>query len=144
MGAPQTFQAAIFGPAGNTDTVVNHGAIITQGTSLSARAGITGAARLGALRGYVDFAGPAICAGWAQDIAAPDTPVCLDIFSAGQRISHVLANLYREDLRRAGIGDGQHGFEVTLPPGTAMPLEIRRARDGSALALTDEARARAA
>ncbi len=111
---------------------------------LALRAGIAEATASGALRGYVDVAGPEICAGWAQDLAAPDAPVCLDIFSAGKRIARVLANFYREDLHSAGIGNGQHGFEVTLPQGTALPLEIRRTSDGAALALTEEAGARAA
>ncbi len=100
---------------------------------LAARAGIAAAPTSGPLRGYVDICGPQTCAGWAQDITAPETPVCLDIFSAGQRIGRVLANLYREDVRDAGHGSGHHGFEFTLPEGTLAPVDVRRATDGSPL-----------
>jgi hypothetical protein len=111
---------------------------------IAARAGINMAATGGALRGYVDMAGPVVCAGWAQDLAAPETPVCLDIFSEGRRIGRVLANLYREDVRAAGFGSGCHGFEFVLPEGVALPLAVRRATDGSLLAYTEAGAARAA
>ncbi|NNM57691.1 Hint domain-containing protein [Acidocella sp.] len=111
---------------------------------IAARAGIAAPAADGALRGYVDIAGPVLCAGWAQDAAAPETPVCLDIFSQGRRIGRVLANLYREDVRDAGFGSGRHGFEFILPEGVALPVEVRRSTDGSQLAKTDTDAARAA
>jgi hypothetical protein len=47
---------------------------------LVARARIAAAAGLGALRGYVNGAGPDRCFGWALDEAAPDRAVYLDIF----------------------------------------------------------------
>ncbi len=111
---------------------------------IAARAGINAPVAEGALRGYVDIAGPVVCAGWAQDVAAPERPVCLDIFSQGLRIGRVLANLYREDVRDAGFGSGCHAFEFTLPEGVALPVEVRRSTDGSQLAQTDAAAARAA
>ena len=71
----------------------------------------------GALRGFVDEAGPRVVAGWAQNEAHPEAPVCLDIRVDGERISRVLANRYRADLRAAGIGGGKHGFVTRLPEG---------------------------
>ncbi|GLR66100.1 hypothetical protein GCM10010909_07780 [Acidocella aquatica] len=106
---------------------------------LKGRAGIASPSASGPLRGYVDSAGPQICAGWAQDTASPETPVCLDIFSAGQRVGRVLANFYREDVRDAGFGSGNHGFEFTLPEGIVTPVEVRRSTDSSLLAQTDAA-----
>lgn len=111
---------------------------------IAARAGMEAPVAGGALRGYVDVAGPVVCAGWAQDETAPETPVCLDIFSDGHRIGRVLANLYREDVRDAGFGSGRHGFEFTLPEGVALPLVVRRASDGSLLGQAEAAGARAA
>lgn len=111
---------------------------------IAARAGINEPAAEGALRGYVDIAGPVLCAGWAQDAAAPETPVCLDILCQGRRIGRVLANSYREDLRDAGFGSGSHGFEFTLPEGVTLPVEVRRSTDGTQLVQTDAAAARAA
>ena len=101
---------------------------------LAARAGITPPSTTGPLRGYIDQAGPHICTGWAQDRAAPETPVCLDIYAQNTRIGRVLANLYRADVRAAGYGSGNHGFEYLLPPGTTGPIDIRRSLDGTSLA----------
>ena len=111
---------------------------------LAGRAGIAVLAASGALRGYVDQAGPDVCAGWAQDEATPEIPVCLDIFSAGRRIGRVLANFFRGDVRDAGYGSGYHGFSFQLPENTATPIEIRRSADGSKLTLTAAAISRAA
>ena len=50
-----------------------------------------------------------------------------------QRVQRVLANHYRADLRKAGLGSGRHAFEVRLPPGAAGTVEMRRSKDGAAL-----------
>ncbi len=84
-------------------------------------------ARPGPMRLHVDICGPEILAGWAQDLAVPETPVVLDILSAGRRAARVLANAYRADLRRAGIGNGCHAFEVRLP---ALPETLQVLRAG--------------
>jgi hypothetical protein len=112
---------------------------------LNARAGLFPALESpGPLRGYVEEAGPTICSGWAQDIENPETPVCLDILVDGTRVARVLANVYRADLREAGLGTGCHGFRATLPTGPTGQLKIRRASDGAELPWTETARALAA
>ncbi len=100
---------------------------------LAARAGIDAAEAIGTLRGYLDAAGPDICHGWAQDEAAPEEPVLLDIFVDDKRIGRVMANLYRADVQAAGYGSGHHGFEFCLSAGQSETLEIRRAADGARL-----------
>ncbi len=102
---------------------------------LRARAGLKEILRTGPLRGYIDQAGPEICFGWAQDEAARQTPVSLDILSRGRRIGRVLANLYRQDVADAGYGDGYQGFEFALPAGIAGAIEVRRSVDGALLAM---------
>ena len=67
--------------------------------------------RIGQLRGQVDHASNNCIAGWAQNTDHPEAPVCLDIYAGGQLIGQVLANRYREDLARTGIGSGRYGFE---------------------------------
>ncbi len=88
----------------------------------------------GRLRGYIDTACPPMLQGWAQDMAAPEAPVCLDIFLEEVRIARLLANLYRADLRKAGIGSGCHGFACALPEGFGGRLRVRRAADAAELA----------
>ena len=94
------------------------------------------------LRGYVDVASTRRIAGWAQNPEHPEAPVCLDVRVGGQLIGQVLANRYREDLQRAGLGSGHHGFELALPAGLAVAptsVEVRRSLDGVALAFSAEA-----
>jgi hypothetical protein len=107
---------------------------------LAARAGIAETAGLGALRGYVDGAGPDICFGWAQDEAALERAVYLDIFVADAagvetRAGRVLANMFRADVRDAGFGSGYCGFEFLLPAGLAGAVSVRRAADGACVAM---------
>lgn len=105
------------------------------------RAGIAETAEPdGPLQGYIDCAGPERLTGWARHPASGQ-PVCLDVCASRQRIGRVLANGYRRDLRDAGIGEGMHGFEFSLPAGQAGPFEIRGSRSGALLPLTDAARA---
>ena len=88
------------------------------------------------LRGYVDIVTSRNISGWAQNPDHPEAPVCLDIIVGEQRIGQVLANLYREDLERAGLGSGRHGFLFTPPLDltfTPQAVEVRRSLDGAVL-----------
>jgi hypothetical protein len=106
---------------------------------LALRAGLARSAdapRPGALRGYIDRIRATGIAGWTQNADAPEAPVCLDIFADGKLIGQVLANHYRDDLKRAGLGSGRHGFIFTPPAGLVFApdaIEVRRSLDGAAL-----------
>lgn len=91
------------------------------------------------LRGFVDRITPRLIAGWAQNAEHSAAPVCLDIFAGGELIGQVLANRYREDLQRAGIGSGRHCFKFTPPAGLVFEpddIEVRRSLDGATLQLS--------
>ncbi len=95
--------------------------------------------RIGHMRGHVNRVTNNCIAGWAQNTDHPEAPVCLDIYAGGQLIGQVLANRYREDLARAAIGSGRHGFEFIPPAGlTFAPdaVDVRRSLDGVPLAPT--------
>jgi hypothetical protein len=102
---------------------------------IDARAGL-GVAEgegIGALRGHVDDVSASRIAGWAQAIDHREAPVCLDIYAGERLIGQVLANHYREDLRKAGLGSGCHAFEFTPPAGLSLApdaIEVRRSLDG--------------
>ncbi|WP_279599380.1 Hint domain-containing protein [Methylobacterium sp. E-065] len=72
--------------------------------------------------------------GWAQDAAQPATPVCLDVLVDGAVVALAVASEYRADLAKAGVGDGQVGFDlgldVRLAPGVPHVVEVRRSADG--------------
>jgi len=107
---------------------------------INARAGLPlDGPSLGPLRGFVDIAGPDRVAGWVQDLEAPHTPVALDIILDGRRVLRVLANRYRVDLQKAGIGNGCYAFEADLPPGLNGFAEVRRSSDQTPLNRTTQA-----
>ncbi len=92
----------------------------------------------GPLRGYVDVVGPDWVQGWAQCVAAPETPVTMDVLAGGRRVTRVLANLYRPDLREAGLGSGCCAFSARLPAGLSGKIEVRRASDQALLPETPQ------
>ncbi len=93
----------------------------------------------GSLRGYVDQAGPERVSGWAQDLDSPEEPVELEITVDGAPAFTVLANAYRSDLRKAGIGSGCHAFSVLLPSDFDGRVTVRRVADGAVLEQIDAA-----
>ncbi|HTN13116.1 MAG TPA: Hint domain-containing protein [Acetobacteraceae bacterium] len=106
---------------------------------LAARAGLYAGAgpAPGRLIGNLERADRALVAGWACDEAAPGRAVRLRVLAGGVLLGEVLANRFRGDLLRAGIGDGRHGFSFAIPDGLAPlarhSIEVRRAGDGQAL-----------
>ena len=93
------------------------------------------AAPQGNLRGRLDLATRERIIGWAQDAAAPETPVALQILDNGTPIARVLANIARADLAEAGIGSGRHSFDVIIPGGLSPlvrhVIQVRREADGA-------------
>jgi hypothetical protein len=97
----------------------------------------------GKLRGYVDVISSTRIEGWAQNERHPEAPVCLDILVDGECIDQILANRYRADLSRAGLGSGNHSFSYVArssqPIGSGF-VEIRRSLDGAPLAASAQCR----
>jgi hypothetical protein len=107
---------------------------------IAARAGVIAPVEpIGPLRGFVDAATPGWVCGWAQDADSPEEPVALEISVGSVAVLTVLANAFRADLRKAGLGSGCHAFAASLPSGFAGPVSVRRLADGSPLAQTDGA-----
>ncbi len=69
------------------------------------------------LRGNIEVANPARLAGWAQDKSRSDAAVDLLITNNGVEAGSILADRYRADLEKAGIGNGHHAFDFKFPPG---------------------------
>jgi hypothetical protein len=53
--------------------------------------------------------------GWAFDPDNPSAPLKVELRIDGKPFQTVLADQYRDDLERAGMGTGAHGFRVALP-----------------------------
>lgn len=66
------------------------------------------------LRGNVDACDAISLRGWVIDDNSPDS-VEVDIFVDNELITQVTANIFRQDLLDAGIGDGKCGFNGVIP-----------------------------
>ena len=66
-------------------------------------------------QGFLDAAGCSIIAGWAWDASRPYTPIDVEVYDGSTLIGTITANLFREDIRNGGIGNGFHGFSFTTP-----------------------------
>lgn len=53
--------------------------------------------------------------GWAWSPSRPDEKLVVEFVCARRSIGEATAALFRPDLKQAGIGDGNHGFEFELP-----------------------------
>lgn len=84
--------------------------------------------------GYVDELTPDHAAGWAIDSQRPDRAVVVDLIADGTTVASGKANLFREDLRAAGVGNGVHAFHIHVPPQRQRArYEVRVRGDNAAL-----------
>lgn len=107
--------------------------------SIALRAGITPPHIMdrpqdGPLLAKVEWIDRSMVSGWAWLPDHPDVPVVLEVVDNGQVIAVAVADTFRSDLRRTGIGTGHHAFHVELPrpltPRQSHSLVVRRAADG--------------
>jgi hypothetical protein len=66
-------------------------------------------------RGFVEVVSEDVVGGWCWDPAHPESHLEVDICLDGEILISVTACKERADLARSAIGDGRHGFRVTLP-----------------------------
>ena len=86
-----------------------------------------------ALNGNIERADRSGVQGWVREETDPASPVSLVIMVNGEVISRVLANVYRQDLEQAGLGNGRHGFQLKLEglsPIQVHTVRVTREEDG--------------
>lgn len=54
--------------------------------------------------------------GWAFNSEAPDEHLVIRVSRSTQIVASGVANIFRPDLPDAGIGNGDHAFEIIMPP----------------------------
>ncbi|MBQ0929136.1 glycosyltransferase [Ideonella alba] len=84
--------------------------------------------------GHVDEVSATQISGWAWDPETPDRPAIVEILDGGERLATIEANLFRPDVRDAGLGNGYCGFVLSFSP-SLLPrsrhrITVRRLRDG--------------
>lgn len=65
--------------------------------------------------GFIDSISGSRVAGWAWNRQRPEDKLTVEIRLDNQPIATVTANGVRDDLARAGMGDGMYGYEAQLP-----------------------------
>lgn len=65
------------------------------------------------LRGNIESFESGILSGWAADDRS-DAPLAISIVCEGQVIGQGVADLYRDDLKDAGINEGNHAFSIPV------------------------------
>ena len=88
-----------------------------------------------ALAGSVDTVGLEGISGWARDELRPDSALSLLITDNDEFVGRVSANKYREDLERAGIGNGCYAFNfpTSFDRSRSHVVRVRRESDGTDL-----------
>ncbi|MBB4187608.1 hypothetical protein GGE07_004277 [Sinorhizobium terangae] len=71
------------------------------------------------MNGRVDAIDQGRVFGWAFDPATPDKRLTIRVILDGSVIAEAVADRNRPDLKRNGIGDGSHAFEIALPEAAA-------------------------
>jgi glycosyltransferase involved in cell wall biosynthesis len=72
--------------------------------------------RLRPYKGHIDGVLGNSLIGWAQSQKDKNAHVRIGVFIGGALISETTANMFRGDLQAAGIGAGDHGFDIPLTP----------------------------
>lgn len=76
--------------------------------------------------------------GWAWDAADPDAHVELAVSVDGMKAGMVLADRLRQDLKKAGKGNGEHGFSWSIPDefldGQEHRIDVQEVTSGKPLA----------
>jgi len=89
------------------------------------------------LSGNLDLCQASEIAGWICDRANSAEILEIEILSDGELIARATADLYREDLKLAGIGNGKHGFRVSPPmelfDGKEHTIQVREVITGFVL-----------
>lgn len=69
--------------------------------------------------------------GWAMEDQDPAEHVVIEILSGDRVLAQGRADIMRADLASAGMGAGDHAFEIALPPNTKSSEISARARSSA-------------
>ena len=97
----------------------------------------------GKYAGSVDLWSDGQVVGWMWAKSRPDEPLAVQLHFRSGAVETVTADVFREDLRAAGIGNGAHGFHVDLGPDRLYQLSSIRSMDGKFVLNPPEDQARA-
>ncbi|MGA0558545.1 Kelch repeat-containing protein [Larkinella sp. VNQ87] len=100
-------------------TTLTYSATCTVGSCASpagmATVNVTTGTATGSFDGFIYGADCSTFRGWAWDRNKPNTPVSVEILDGPDVIATLQASVYRQDLKDAGKGNGNHAFLFAIP-----------------------------
>ncbi len=99
------------------------------------------------IEGWIDNVAGGQVVGWVWRRDAPDERLMVVVSLDGVDVASGLADRYRADLDRTGIGDGRHGYTLSLPAaltGSMHALAVRVDGEGTYLPASSDFRFSAA
>jgi hypothetical protein len=99
--------------------------------------------REGRFAGYIDVFDQRSIAGWAADAKAFSAPLTVDVYVDDRLQGTLTADVFRQDLKDAGYGDGRKGFTLalasprSLPPGRIARLLVSGSKQVLATCLSE-------
>ena len=85
------------------------------------------------ITGSLDAWTHALVRGWVWDSDHPEARLSVEIRAGGIPLGRVAAGEYREDLKQAGIGNGDYAYRYPLP----LTLDTRKHQVSVLVALTN-------
>jgi hypothetical protein len=70
----------------------------------------------GSFDGYLDKVECGTVRGWVWDRNKPTTPLTVEFYTGTTVWGSTVANIYRDDLKNAGKGNGAHAYSFEVPP----------------------------
>jgi hypothetical protein len=86
--------------------------------------------------GFLDAVVHRVVYGWAYDAIHPNRTLAVEVTINNVFAGRAPANVFRKDLRDAGIGDGLHAFEFAVPAGIESVDTVEAHIAGTAHRLT--------
>ncbi|GAB3321584.1 hypothetical protein GCM10027299_16230 [Larkinella ripae] len=109
--ASGTFNLTYAATDGKSSPVTRAVTLTVNGTSTPGN----GSSGPGNYDGYLDIVNCSSIQGWVWNRDKPNTVVTVEFLDGGTVIGQVDANIDREDLKKAGKGNGVHGYNFTVP-----------------------------
>jgi len=66
------------------------------------------------IKGFIDLIEEFYLVGWAWNPKKPEERLSVVVYIDGKPLAEGVADQFREDLLKAGIGDGKYGFKTVL------------------------------
>lgn len=64
--------------------------------------------------GYIDHIERSVITGWCFDREHPEHPVVVEVVASNGKIKRTVAGVFRQDVKDAGYGHGNFGFELDV------------------------------